>query len=103
MRRASFKCETPRLELAPIVILAGALFYATVTFSFFLVFLWCPKVLYLKVYIIYHTSEVHTSLQKRGVSPPQNEDHAELHPPHFYYRSHPPCAWWCVSGAQGEH
>ena len=40
-------------------------------------------VLYLKYYIIYNTSKVHTSLQKRGIPPPQNEGQAELHPPIF--------------------
>ena len=33
---------------------------------------------------IYHTSEVHTSLQKKVYSfPPQNKGQAELHPPIF--------------------
>ena len=68
-----------------ILILAGGLFYATVTFCFFC-FLWCPKVLYLKYCIIYHTSKVHTSSQKRGISPPQNKDQAGLHPPIFISR-----------------
>jgi hypothetical protein len=40
-------------------------------FIFFLV----SKSTHLKYYIIYHThtSEVHTSSQKRGIPPPQNE------------------------------
>jgi hypothetical protein len=57
---------------------------------FFLVFLLCPKVLYLKYYINYHTSEVHTGSQKRGISPPKNEGQAKLHPPVFITTHTPP-------------
>ena len=70
---------------------------------FHLVFLSCPKVLYHKYYITIILATC-TLVRKKGVSPsPQNEGQAELHPSHFYYRSHTPCAWRCVSGAQGEH
>ena len=70
----------------------------------FLVFFVVSKsTLYLKYYIICHTSKVQNNSQKRGISPPQNEGQAELQPPHFHYCSHTPCAWRCVSGAQVEH
>jgi hypothetical protein len=68
---------------------AGVLFYATVTFSL-LVILECPKVLYLKYYTNYHTSDVHTSLQKSGSSPTKNEGQAKLHPPIFITTHTPP-------------
>ena len=57
-------------------------------FIFFLV----SKSTHLKYYIIYHThtSEVHTSSKKRGISPPQNESQAELYPPIFITAHTPP-------------
>ena len=58
-----------------------------------LVFLLCPKVLYHKYYIIYHTSDVHTSLQKRGISPPQNKGQAELH---IFITAHTPPVLGCA-------
>ncbi len=44
------------------MILAGALFYATITFSFFVV----SKSS--KYYVIYHTSKVYTKVQKMHIS-----------------------------------
>ena len=64
-----------------VLILAGALFYATVTFVCFCFFCSVQKN---SILSIYHTSEVHTSLQKKVYSfPPQNKGQAELHPPIF--------------------
>ncbi len=37
--------------------------------------------MYLKYYIIYHTSEVYTRVQKMHIFPPKNEGQANLHPP----------------------
>ncbi len=54
------------------MILAGALFYATVTFSFFSVQQYCT----LSNIIIYHTDEVHTSAKKRGIFSPKHEARA---------------------------
>ena len=40
---------------------------------------------------------------KKGYFPPSKRRPSRTAPPHFCYRSHTPCAWRCVSGAQGEH
>ena len=57
----------------------------------FLVFFVVSKsTLYLKYYIICHTSKVHTISQKRGIFSPQNEGQAKLHPPIFITAHTPP-------------
>jgi hypothetical protein len=73
---------TSRKGTQLVVILAGALFYTTVTFSFFCSFQ-IPKVLYLRYYVIYHTSKVYTRMQKNVHFPPSKQRPSLTAPPIF--------------------
>ena len=78
------------------LILAGALFHATVTFRFF-----CS----VQKYSIISTalSIIPATCTLVGYLFPSKRSPSRTAPPHFYYCSHTPYAWWCVSAAQGEH